>query len=199
VVDARAARNFNLEFSALGRVCGAVSGIAKNLAGAVAQQYPSRFSGDVDDAATQLRVALDTHLAEVTFMSGFTGVASTSGDTDAFYAITAHLDLVVGDLAKTFESVYGNETGGNLAGLWKRNLTYLNDYTRARELKDKSLQKKVLGDIGQFSRELVNVLSPATKGRLDSKAMLKTAQRPISTLTEVINAETSEPAFCVKK
>jgi hypothetical protein len=100
--------------------------------------------------AAQLRVALDTTLAEHAFLLSQAMRTGLSGGAD-FEAAGATLEENTVDLVNMIASVYGSAAGEAFGQQWRSHIAYLIDYTRAladnddaaRNLADQQLQQYV--------------------------------------------------------
>src|SRR5688572_26937678 len=80
--------------------------------------------------AAQLRVTLDTTLAEHAFLLGEAMRAGLQSGPD-FDAVGDALEGNTSDLVDMIDDVYGADAGEAFGELWRSHVAYLIDYTRA--------------------------------------------------------------------
>src|SRR4051812_49066754 len=105
-------------------------GTAAYLAGAIAQQQPKKFDGDVKSPASELRSGLTGLLVEHVYLAGITvNTGVTAGlDAPAFRAAAATLDANTKDLAKAIGSVYGESAQKRFLQLWRAHIGFFVEY-----------------------------------------------------------------------
>lgn len=94
---------------------------------------------DFDVPAAQLRVALDTTLAEHAFLLA-EAMRARLGTGEGFDAVGEALEENSVQLIGLVESVYGEDAGRQFGDLWRAHVAYLVDYTRALAADDESAQ-----------------------------------------------------------
>ncbi|MFL5493512.1 MAG: copper amine oxidase, partial [Gemmatimonadales bacterium] len=122
----------------LTQLCTAVSILAAALTLAV----PARAQ-----SAADLRVTLNTTLAEHAWLAAATTEAAMGGRAGEFKDAAGALDANSVALSKAIGSVYGADAGSAFLALWRKHIGFFVDYTNGVARKDKSMQDKAVKDL----------------------------------------------------
>lgn len=93
-----------------------------------------------DVPAAELRIALDSTLAQHAFLLG-EAIRAGLGDGQGFDEVGVALEENTVELEGLVESVYGGAAGAQFGELWRSHVSYLIDYTRALEADDEGAQQ----------------------------------------------------------
>jgi len=136
---------------AAGLVSAACSDDAQGTGGAPTAATPS----------SDLRVVLNSILAEHVSLAANATAASIAGRQGEFEAAAAALDANSIELAKTIGSVYGpNAEAGFLAG-WRRHIGIFVDYTNASVARDEAKRAQAEVDLNAYAVDLAELLHAA--------------------------------------
>jgi LPXTG-motif cell wall-anchored protein len=188
VVDAQAAGDQTKAFSALRTAYAHMDMIAAPLAGAIAKQFPDKFSGAADSPAANLRVTLNTALQEHTYLAARATGAALGGRDDEFKAAAAALDANSVDLSKAVGSVYGSAAEQAFLPLWRKHIGFFVDYTQAVAAKDQAKADKAVADLTQYTQDFGAFLNSANPN-LPKDAVAGLVKTHVLTLKDVVDAQ----------
>ncbi len=187
VIDAQAAGDPVLAFAKQREAYKHMDMVAKPLAMAIAKQMPDKFPGKADDAATNLRVALNQLMAEHTYVAArATGAALGKRDAE-FKAAADSLDMNSVDLSKAIGSVYGADAEKAFLPLWRKHIGFVVDYTVGLATDDKVKSDKAVQDLLGYTQDFGAFLGGATGLPVDAVAGLVKAH--ILGLKDVVDAQ----------
>jgi hypothetical protein len=162
---------------------------AKVLAGGIAKQFPTKFSGSVDAGASELRATLTALLESHVYLAGVavaTGVASGL-DSAAFKAAAGTLDKNSIDLSKAIESVYGAPAGKQFLALWRAHIGFFVEYTKAQATRNAAGSRKALAKLDGYRNDFGAFIASANPN-LPKQAVADELKPHIATLAAAIRA-----------
>ena len=142
-------------FEKLALAASHMPGTANVLAGAIAKQYPDKFSGSADDGGSALRATLTAALQEHVYLAGIavnTGVGAGL-DSKEFKAAADTLDKNSQALAAAIGSVYGDEAGEQFLALWRDHIGFFVEYTKAKAGGDDAGAEKARKGLDDYRAE----------------------------------------------
>lgn len=163
--EAQAARDYNIEYRAVDKMYAALIEIAHSQAQAMVKQFPTQYVGNMDMPAVNLRVRLYCLFAQQIFALGMANRANVSGNIDEHYALYARSDLLTDEASRELTTFAGTEFGTAFSALWKKYTASLQDYEKAREAQDSTMQKRVIGDLKGEVDDLVALFVPPAPAR----------------------------------
>ena len=188
VIDAQAAGDQPMAFTATRAAYAHMAMIADPLAGAIVKQFPDRFPGSATSAAAGLRTALTRAFQEHTYLAArATGAALGARDTE-FKAAAAALDANGVDISKAIGSVYGQGAEDAFLPLWRRHIGFVVDYTVGVATKDLAKQQKAVEDLLGYSQDFGAFLASANPN-LPKDVVAGLVKDHILTLKPVIDAQ----------
>jgi hypothetical protein len=126
------------------------------LAAALTVAIPARAQ-----SAADLRVTLNTTLAEHAWLAAATTEAALGGRAGEFKDAAGALDANSLALSKAIGSVYGADAGTAFLALWRRHIGFFVDYTNGVARKDQSMQEKAVKDLLGYADDFGAFLSSA--------------------------------------
>jgi hypothetical protein len=112
-------------------------------------------------SAADLRVALNTTLAEHVWLAAATTEAALGGRGGEFKDAAGALDANSVALSKAIGSVYGADAGTAFLALWRKHIGFFVDYTNGVGRKDKAMQEKAVKDLIGYADDFGAFLSSA--------------------------------------
>lgn len=188
VVDAQAAGDVKKQFAELRMAYMHMDMIGGALAGAIGKQFPDKFGGAADDAASNLRTGLNLLLSEHTYLAARATGAALGGRTAEFTEAANALDANSVDLSKAIGSVYGQGAQDAFLPLWRKHIGFVVDYTTALGAKDKTKSDKAVTDLVAYSQDFGAFLSSANPN-LPTDVVAGLVKTHILTLKDVIDAQ----------
>ncbi|WP_026370182.1 LPXTG cell wall anchor domain-containing protein [Kallotenue papyrolyticum] len=188
VVDAQAAGTPDQAFTNLRTAYTHMDMIGNALAGAIAKQFPERFSGSSDSPAAVLRTTLNWQLQEHTFLAASATNAALGGRDAEFKAAAAALDANSVDLSKSIGSVYGADAEKAFLPLWRSHIGFFVDYTQGVAAKDQAKQDKAVNDLVQYTQDFGAFLAGANPN-LTKEAVADLVKTHVLTLKDVVDAQ----------
>lgn len=165
VAAAHALSDYNNEYRALDQVYEAVSQMARDESTFAVRASPARFVGSVDAPAADLRVRLGSLCAQQMFTLAMANRSIAASNMDEYYALLARSDMLTDDMARLLRGYGGNDFGSAFSTTWKKYTASLQDFEKAGENKDHSLQKRVIGDLKGLVNEIVAIFVPVNLTR----------------------------------
>jgi len=162
--------------------------IGDPLAGAIAKQFPGKFTGSVDSPASSLRVVLNLALREHAILAAMATGSALGGRDAEFKAAAGALDVNSVDIAKAIGSVYGADAEKAFLPLWRKHIGFVVDYTTGIAAKDKAKQDKAVNDLIGYTEDFAAFLSSANPN-LPKSAVAELVKGHILTLKDVIDAQ----------
>lgn len=193
VIDAQGASDPARAFTALRDAYAHMSMIGQALAGAISQQFPDQFAGDVAAPAADLQAALNALLAEHTYLAALAASAAIGDRQAEFEAAAAALDANSIDLAAAIASVYGTEAGDAFLPLWRTHIGFFVEYTLAAAQDDASGRQEALAKLTQYGQDFGAFLASANP-KLAQSAVAALLGPHVTTLTAVIDALAAKDA-----
>jgi len=188
VVDAQAAGDIKKQFAELRMAYMHMDMIGGALAGAIGKQFPDKFGGAADDAASDLRTGLNLLLSEHTYLAARATGAALGGRTAEFTEAANALDGNSVDLSKAIGSVYGQGAQDAFLPLWRKHIGFVVDYTTGLAAKDKAKSDKAVTDLVLYSQDFGAFLSSANPN-LPKDVVADLVKTHILTLKDVIDAQ----------
>ncbi|MEW6472534.1 MAG: hypothetical protein AB1679_09695 [Actinomycetota bacterium] len=139
--------------------------LATTLAGAIAKQYPAKFGGDSDSAASGLLAALTAALQEHEYLAGIAvNMAAITKDPNSatFKAAADALDKNSVGLADAVNSIYPGTKDVFLAS-WRKHIGFFVDYTLGKLTNDAAKANKARADLDGYRVDfgaLLNSVNP---------------------------------------
>ena len=158
--DAQVARDFNTEYRALDVVYDTLTRVADEQAEAAVRAQPTRYVGATSLPAVDLRVRLTSRIALQMFTLAMANRAMVASNIDEYYALFARCDLITASLSREIAAFGGAELGTQFSAVWKKYIASLQDYEKAKESDDRTMQKRVRGDFTGHASELAALLLP---------------------------------------
>ena len=112
-------------------------------------------------AASDLRTALNTGLAEHVWLAAAATEAALGGRTGEFQNAAAALDANSVALSQAIGSVYGQGAGTAFLELWRKHITFFVDYTTGVAKKDQAMQDKAIKDLLGYADDFGAFLASA--------------------------------------
>jgi hypothetical protein len=191
VIDAQAAGDWPKAYAAIRSAYGHMHMIGDPLAGAIAKQFPQKFSGAVDSPAANLRNTLNLALREHAILAAMATGSALGGRTAEFNAAAAAVDANSIDIAKAIGSVYGVDAEKAFLPLWRKHIGFVVDYTTGLATKDKTKQDKAVVDLILYADDFGAFLSSANPN-LPKSAVADLVKGHILTLKDVVDAQSAK-------
>jgi LPXTG-motif cell wall-anchored protein len=191
VVDAQAAGDQAKAYQALRTSFGHMDMIASPLAGAIGKQFPDKFAGAADDAASTLRTTLNLGLQEHVVLASSATNAALHGRDAEFKAAADALDTNSVDLSKAIGSVYGADAENAFLPLWRKHIGFFVDYTQGKAAKDQAKQDKAVADLTQYTQDFGAFLSSANPN-LPKETVADLIKTHVLTLKDVVDAQATD-------
>jgi hypothetical protein len=112
-------------------------------------------------AASDLRTALNTGLAEHVWLAAAATEAALGGRSGEFQNAAAALDANSVALSQAIGSVYGQGAGTAFLELWRKHITFFVDYTTGVAKKDQTMQDKAIKDLLGYADDFGAFLASA--------------------------------------
>lgn len=139
-------------------------------------------------AASDLRVGLNSLLAEHIYLASAATGAALGGRSAEFGAAAAALDSNSVALSKAIGSVYGSDAGMAFLALWRKHIGFVVDYTTGVAGKDKMKQDKAVQDLLGYANDFGAFLHSACPS-LPTTVVADLVRGHITTLKTVIDAQ----------
>jgi hypothetical protein len=188
VIDPQAAGNQAEAYRALRAAAGHMAMIGDPLAGAIAKQFPAKYSGDGAAPSSALRATLNLTLREHVYLAADVTGAALGGRKAEFEAAAAALDGNSQDLARAIGSVYGADAEKAFLPLWRRHIGFVVDYTVGAASKDKAKQDKAVAELVAYTDDFGAFLAGANPN-LPKDAVADLVKHHVLTLKDVIDAQ----------
>jgi hypothetical protein len=160
--------------------------IAGPLAGGISTQL--ELEGDALSAAADLRTALNTLLAEHTYLAAMATDAALGGREAEFEAAAAALDENTVDLGAAIGSVYGPDAEEAFVPLWRNHIGFFVDYTLGVAGDDQAMKDAAIEDLLGYRADFIAFLNSANDG-LTEEVLSPVLTPHVGTLTAVIDAQ----------
>ena len=191
VIDAQASKDYVSAYAAQRTATAHMRMIGDPLAGAIVKQFPDRFSGNPESAASGLRTTLNLALAEHVYLAGAATNAALGGRDAEFKAAAGGLDANSVDIAKAIGSVYGPEAEQAFLPLWRRHIGFFVDYTVGVATKDQAKQDKAVNDLVSYTQDFGAFLSSANPN-LPKPVVADLVKSHVLTLKTVVDAQAAK-------
>ncbi|HKT60000.1 MAG TPA: hypothetical protein VJQ46_08100 [Gemmatimonadales bacterium] len=112
-------------------------------------------------AASDLRAALNTGLAEHVWLAAAATEAALGGRSGEFQNAAAALDANSVALSQAIGSVYGQGAGSAFLELWRKHIGFFVDYTTGVAKKDRAMQDKAVKDLLGYADDFGAFLASA--------------------------------------
>ncbi len=177
------------------RVIGLAAALTLGVAARGATQAMGNMSMSASTmSASDLRVALNTLLAEHIYLAASATGAALGGRTPEFQAAAGALDANTIALSKAIGSVYGDDAGTAFLALWRKHIGFVVDYTTGVAMKDKAKQDKAVADLLGYATDFGAFLHSACPG-LPTSVVADLVRGHITSLKTVIDAQAAnDPA-----
>ena len=187
-VNAQAKKDYAGAYAEIRKAYAHAGDLALVLAGAIAKQFPDRFSGRVDSSAAGLRTLLTNQLGEHTVLAAMATNAALQGRTDEFEAAAMALDNNSMDIAQSVAAVYGKAAGDAFLPLWRSHIAFFVDYTMGVAAGDKAKQDKAVADLNAYRNDFGAFLAGANPF-LTKDAVAEALVPHVMHLASVVNAQ----------
>jgi hypothetical protein len=164
-------------FDKLRLAAGHMPMLAGTLAGAIAQQFPAKFSGDGDSAASGLLSTLTAALQEHEYLAGIAvnmAVVTKDPNSALFKAAADALDKNSIGLADAVNSIYPGTKDAFLAS-WRKHIGFFVDYTVGKLTNDTAKATKAKADLDGYRADfgaLLNSVNPNLPKDAVAKALV---------------------------
>jgi len=177
------------------RAIGLVAALALGVAARGATQSMSTMSmSQPAMSASDLRVALNTLLAEHIYLAGSATGAALAGRTPEFQAAAGVLDSNSVALSKAIGMIYGEDAGTAFLALWRKHIGFVVEYTTGVATKTKAKQDKAVQDLLGYANDFGAFLHAACPG-LPTSVVADLVRGHITSLKTVIDAQAAnDPA-----
>ena len=112
-------------------------------------------------AASDLRTALNTTLAEHVYLAAAATEAALGGRAGEFKDAAGALDANSVTLSRAIGSVYGDGTESAFLALWRKHIGFFVDYTNGVAKQDKAMQDKAVKDLIGYADDFAAFLASA--------------------------------------
>ena len=112
-------------------------------------------------AASDLRTALNTGLAEHVWLAAAATEAALGGRAGEFKDVAGALDANSVALSQAIGSVYGQGAGPAFLELWRKHIGFFVDYTNGVAKKDQAMQDKAVKDLVGYADDFGAFLASA--------------------------------------
>lgn len=187
-VNAQAQKNYADAYAEIRKAYAHAGDLALVLAGAIAKQFPDRFTGMVDSPAAGLRTLLTSQLGEHTVLAAMATNAALQGRTDEFEAAAMALDNNSMDIAQAVAAVYGKGAGDAFLPLWRSHIAFFVDYTMGVAAGDQAKQEKAVADLNAYRNDFGAFLAGANPF-LTKDAVAEALVPHVMHLASVVNAQ----------
>jgi hypothetical protein len=167
-------------------------GFATMAAGQMNQMSPSKMP------ASDLRVGLNTLLAEHVYLASSATGAALGGRKVDFEAAAGALDQNSIALSKAIGSVYGSDAEAAFLTLWRKHIGFVVDYTTGLAVKDKGKQDKAVQDLLGYANVFGAFLNAACPN-LPTNVVADLVRSHILTLKTVIDAQAAKDSTAYAK
>jgi hypothetical protein len=188
VVDAQATGDPQAAYQALGEAVAHMHMIADPLAGAISQQFPEKFPGDSESAASGLQATLNSLLQQHVAYAASATNAALGGRTAEFDAAVALLDRNSQEISTAIGSVYGDSAGQAFLPLWRKHIGFFVDYTTGLGTGDQAAADKAVADLTAYADEFAAFLNSANPN-LPKDTVSDLVTEHILTLKAVVDAQ----------
>ncbi|HEX2295968.1 MAG TPA: hypothetical protein VHN37_11740 [Actinomycetota bacterium] len=166
--------------------------IADALSGAISEQFPDEFDGDVSSGAADLQQALTARLVENEYLAGIAVMQALTNDGNVespqFEAAAAALDQNSVDLSKAVGSIYGPEAEKAFLDSWRKHIGFFVDYTLGRATGDRAMVAKARRDLDGYRQDFGELLEGATEGILPAEAVADALVPHVESTMKAIDA-----------
>ena len=112
-------------------------------------------------AASDLRTALNTTLAEHVYLAAAATEAALGGRAGEFKDAAGALDANSVTLSRAIGSVYGDGAESAFLALWRKHIGFFVDYTNGVAKQDKAMQDKAVKDLIGYADDFAAFLASA--------------------------------------
>jgi hypothetical protein len=176
------------------RTLGVMTALALGLAAGGAAQGMGGM-GHSMMPASDLRVGLNTLLAEHIYLASAATGAALGGRTPEFQAAAGALDSNSVALSMAIGSVYGDDAGAAFLALWRKHIGFVVDYTTGLATKNKAKQDKAVADLLGYATDFGAFLNSACPA-LPTSVVADLVRGHITSLKTVIDAQAAgDPAL----
>ena len=161
---------------------------AATLAGGIAAQFPTTYTGDVNGPAATLRATLTAGLQEHVYLAGIAlNTALTTGlESKATAAAVDTLDKNSVALSEAIDSVYPG-AGETFLPLWRKHIGFFVDYTVAGASGDPDGQMAAKDALVEYREDFAAFISGANPN-LPKDAVIEELQPHVMTVFAAIDA-----------
>jgi hypothetical protein len=178
------------------RTLGVLTALALGLAAAGTAQGMGGMSHQMMPAS-DLRVGLNTLLAEHIYLASAATGAALGGRSAEFQAAAGALDSNSVALSRAIGSVYGADAGTAFLALWRKHIGFVVDYTTGLATKNKAKQDKAVSDLLGYATDFGAFLNSACPS-LPTSVVADLVRGHITSLKTVIDAQAmGDPAVYV--
>jgi hypothetical protein len=147
VVDAQAARDWDVAYDGIRTAYAHMQMIGDALAGAIVAQHPDLVAGDPDTSAVGFRVALNQLLQEHLYLATFATDAALEERPAETPAALGRLNTNGTDIGGAIGSLFGEDAADTFNQIWSAHNGFFVDYTTGVATKDQAKQDKAVEDL----------------------------------------------------
>jgi hypothetical protein len=147
IVDAQAAKNWDLAYSSFREAFAHMQMIGDALSEAIISQKSADFPGDPKAKSVDFRVALNELLQEHVFLASFTTSAALRGANGEVTSASNTLTDNGHDLGSAVGNIYGDDAKTTWNNLWDKHNGYFVDYTKAVAAKNDADKKTAVDNL----------------------------------------------------
>ncbi|MBV9354342.1 MAG: hypothetical protein JO023_02330 [Chloroflexi bacterium] len=141
------------------------------LATSIANQFPTRFPGDVTRDDVNLRATLSLLFQKQIYLEGL-GESATANHPEQAAAFSRLADQNINQMGSYLGDVYNQQFGEQLVALWRAQVTSLSAYTEAVQAGDVGRQQAAMKDLDTWRQNMDSLWSGANpllaSGRVDA-------------------------------
>jgi hypothetical protein len=168
--------------------------LANTLAGAIAKQYPDKFSGSTDSAASGLLATLTAALQEHEYLAGIAvnmAVVTKDPNSATFKAAADALDKNSVALADAVNSIYPGTKDVFLAS-WRKHIGFFVDYTVGKLTNDTAKANKAKTDLDGYRADfgaLLNSVNPNLPKAAVAEALIPHVTATFAAIDGVVSGD----------
>jgi hypothetical protein len=168
--------------------------LANTLAGAISKQFPAKFTGDANSAASGLLATLTAALQEHEYLAGIAvnmAVVTKDPNSATFKAAADALDKNSVALADAVNSIYDGTRDVFLAS-WRKHIGFFVDYTVAKLSNDTAKAAKAKTDLDGYRADfgaLLNSVNPNLPKDAVAQALIPHVSATFAAIDGVVSGD----------
>ncbi len=147
IVDDQAAKNYTQEYADINTAYSHMQAIGDPVAEAIAQKFPTKFPGNPQSKAADLRVELDQALVAHLNLATFATDAALAGRNDEFTAAGDDLNANGTAIGSAIGSIFGSQAASQFNTIWSAHNGFFVDYTKAAANHDSTGEQKAVSEL----------------------------------------------------